>query len=187
MYEELRRVETGTRLIISRSARNLQYFGDGLNAKVFPVAVGKKETPTPTGIYKIVNKIINPGNILGTRWMGLSIPGGNYGIHGTNNPSSIGKFISKGCIRMHNHDVEKIFPLINIGTPVLITDIQDNSLPPQNKPNKHMEGRKNHIVKAGETLWKISNIYNVSMELIIRANNISNPDVLKPGQILIIP
>lgn len=187
MHEELRRVETGTRLVVFRSARNLEYFGDGLSAKIFRVAVGKKETPTPTGIYKIVNKIINPGNILGTRWMGLSVPGGNYGIHGTNNPSSIGKFASKGCIRMHNHDVEEIFNLVNIGTPVIITEGQDNALPPQNNPSEHMEGRKNHVVKPGETLWNISRFYNVSMELIIRANNISDPNVLKPGQVLVIP
>jgi hypothetical protein len=58
---------------------------------------------------------------LGTRWLGLNVPTGNYGIHGTNAPWSIGRFASNGCIRMHNRDIEAIFPLCPIGTPVQIT------------------------------------------------------------------
>lgn len=54
---------------------------DGQARKVYPVAVGRPSTPSPVG----------------TRWMGLSIPG--YGIHGTNEPKSIGKAASHGCIR----------------------------------------------------------------------------------------
>ena len=46
--------------------------------------------------------------------MGLNNPG--YGIHGTNNPSSIGTAASLGCIRMHNHHVEELFPLVSIST-----------------------------------------------------------------------
>lgn len=88
---------------------------------VYPVAVGKPATPTPVGEWQIGHKVVHPNwQVLGTRWMGLNIPWGNYGIHGTNAPWSIGRYISNGCIRMHNHDIEAIFPLVPVGTPVSI-------------------------------------------------------------------
>ncbi|MFZ5634631.1 MAG: L,D-transpeptidase family protein [Bacillota bacterium] len=174
------RPEAGTQLEIIRAARRLNYYNGDKIIKTYPVAVGKPSTPTPLGSYKVVNKIIKPGDILGTRWMGLDIPNGPYGIHGTNNPSSIGKFISNGCIRMYNGDVEELFPKINIGTPVIITDGKGNA------PPVSQEG-KQYVVKPGDTLWKISQIYGVPLDDIIRANNLADPDILIPGQVLIIP
>ena len=53
---------------------------------------------------------------LGTRWLGLSIKG--YGIHGTNNPASIGKNASHGCVRMRNRDVEELFGMVGVGDQV---------------------------------------------------------------------
>ncbi|MGZ0879436.1 L,D-transpeptidase [Priestia megaterium] len=47
--------------------------------------------------------------------------GNTYGIHGNNNESSIGKYVSHGCVRMHNKDVEKLYEKVQIGTPVAIT------------------------------------------------------------------
>lgn len=85
----------------------------------YPIAIGKPSTPSPIGSWEIINKKIMDGRqVYGTRWLGLSKP--NYGIHGTNNPSCIGKAVSLGCIRMRNHDIETIFPLIHLGTPVKI-------------------------------------------------------------------
>lgn len=77
-------------------------------------------TETPKGSYKIINKAVNPGGVYGAKWLGLNIPGGGYGIHGTNNPSSIGKNVSRGCIRMYNRDVIALFNLVPVGTPVKI-------------------------------------------------------------------
>jgi lipoprotein-anchoring transpeptidase ErfK/SrfK len=88
--------------------------------KVYPVAIGKPKTPTPKGTFKIINKAINPGGAFGIRWLGLNAPGGGYGIHGTNNPSSIGKSISNGCIRMYNNDVLELSNLVSVGTTVKI-------------------------------------------------------------------
>jgi len=79
---------------------------------------GKPSTPTPRGNFKIINRAINPGGPFGVRWLGLSKPG--YGIHGTNNPSSIGKAISNGCIRLSNANVLELANLVPIGTPVRI-------------------------------------------------------------------
>ena len=101
-------------------ARQLTVFSDEEHFKTYPCAVGKPTTPSPLGKWHIVNKIVDPGGVLGTRWMGLNVPWGNYGIHGTNNPWSIGRWISLGCIRLHNQDVEEVFSWTGRGTPVTV-------------------------------------------------------------------
>ncbi|MDD4549966.1 MAG: peptidoglycan-binding protein [Syntrophomonadaceae bacterium] len=88
--------------------------------KTYQVAVGKKKTPTPLGNWTIVSKALNPGGPFGVRWMRLSVPWGGYGIHGTNNPKSIGKAVSHGCIRLYNEDVVEVYDLTPIGTSVII-------------------------------------------------------------------
>jgi LysM repeat protein len=180
--------EAGTRLTINTTLRRLYHYRGGELVKVYPVAVGKPSTPTPTGDYKIITKILNPGGVLGTRWMGLSIPGGNYGIHGTNNPSSIGTAVSLGCIRMHNHNVEELFPQVNIGTPVHITRVTRD--PQDTKPSTDKSpspGDTVYTVQPGDTLWEISQKYNLTPEELAAFNNIENPDIIYPGQELIIP
>ncbi|MCX7920580.1 MAG: L,D-transpeptidase [Clostridia bacterium] len=107
-------------ITVNVNTRTLTVFKDGKWFKSFPVAVGKPSTPTPRGTFKIKNKAVNPGGPYGVRWMGLTVPGGGYGIHGTNNPASIGKAVSNGCIRMQNKDILEIFPLIPVGTVVNI-------------------------------------------------------------------
>ena len=86
--------------------------------KRYPIAIGKILTPTPTGNYMIVNKEEDPGGPYGEMWMGLSKP--HYGIHGTDNPSSIGKEASRGCIRMYNEDVVELSTMVPLGTNVYI-------------------------------------------------------------------
>ncbi|MGE5598752.1 MAG: L,D-transpeptidase family protein [Bacteroidota bacterium] len=84
---------------------------------VFPVALGKIGTPTPVGSFRIKHKA-QWGGGFGSRWMGLDVPWGVYGIHGTNRPWSIGGYESHGCIRMFNADVEQLYELVPAGTPV---------------------------------------------------------------------
>lgn len=98
---------------------------------VFPDATGTTgESITPVGKYRVTTKQANPNwrwegkvyapytqdkaNGLGTRWIGISLP--SYGMHGTNDPFSIGKDISHGCVRHQNADVTKAFPMISTGT-----------------------------------------------------------------------
>lgn len=88
--------------------------------KTYKVATGKKESPTPLGTYKITSKG-KWGEGFGSRWMGLNVPWGIYGIHGTNKPGSIGFNASGGCIRMRNSDIEELFGKIKEGTTVIIT------------------------------------------------------------------
>lgn len=85
----------------------------------FRCALGKPSTPTPAGNWIIREKVTNPSwEVLGSHWMGLNVPTGNYGIHGTNAPWSIGHYISNGCIRLLNEHIQFIFPLVPIGTPI---------------------------------------------------------------------
>ncbi|OXS79982.1 L,D-transpeptidase [Domibacillus enclensis] len=103
---------------ISTSKRQLKLFDESTLIKSYPIAVGKMLTPTPAGTYRIINKQINPGGPFGVLWMGLSKP--HYGIHGTNDPSSIGQNVSHGCIRMFNTDVLDLSSYVPIGTRVVI-------------------------------------------------------------------
>jgi lipoprotein-anchoring transpeptidase ErfK/SrfK len=106
-------------IYISTSRKRLALMRDGTVVKRYPIGVGKMLTPTPAGTYTIVNKAPNPGGPFGVMWMGLSKP--HYGIHGTNNPASIGKYVSHGCIRMYNNDVLELSKLVPIGTRVHIS------------------------------------------------------------------
>ncbi len=105
-------------IIINIGAKRLAVYKGGRLFRQYAVATGKEETPTPTGIFTVVNKQPNPGGPYGTRWLGLSRRG--YGIHGTNDPSSIGENASNGCVRMFNEDVEALFDVAPVGTVVRI-------------------------------------------------------------------
>jgi hypothetical protein len=99
----------------------LHLYREGKLYRTFPIALGTIETPTPIGKWRIVDKHKNWGSGFGTRWMGLDVPWGMYGIHGTNRPEFIGQYVSNGCIRMLNPDVEWLYDWIPIGTSVIIT------------------------------------------------------------------
>ncbi|MEW6448358.1 MAG: L,D-transpeptidase family protein [Bacillota bacterium] len=107
-------------IIIDIKRRRLMLFEGTRLLHTFPVAVGKPETPTPVGNWRIKRKAMNWGDGFGTRWLGLTVPWGIYGIHGTNKPYSIGGYESAGCIRMFNRHVETLYPLVRAGTPVII-------------------------------------------------------------------
>lgn len=87
--------------------------------KSYTIATGKPSSPTPLGSFVIIHKA-RWGEGFGSRWMGLNVPWGNYGIHGTNQPGSIGGNVSAGCIRMRNSDIEDLYEIVSQNTPVLI-------------------------------------------------------------------
>ena len=116
-------------IVVSLEDRKLALVEDGQVKKVYTVAVGKPSTPSPVGTFTIQRRAMNPtyshdgrtvppgpGNPVGTRWMGLSIKG--YGIHGTNEPNSIGKAASHGCIRMGKKDLEEFYAMVGVGDTV---------------------------------------------------------------------
>ena len=118
-------------VLVSIPDRKLAVLEDGLVLRVFPVAVGAAESPSPDGEFQIINRLSNPtyyhpgkvipagpANPLGSRWIGLNLKG--YGIHGTNVPRSIGKAASHGCIRMAKRDLEQFFEMVSVGDAVVI-------------------------------------------------------------------
>jgi hypothetical protein len=137
--KELRRAYR-TVITIDRSSFRLRLFKRLRFAKGYGVAVGLPDYPTPTGLFSIQSKQVNPtwtapnspwagelagqsvaggaaNNPLKARWMGVS---GAVGIHGTGQPWTIGSRASHGCIRMTVPDVIDLFRRVSIGTPVLI-------------------------------------------------------------------
>jgi lipoprotein-anchoring transpeptidase ErfK/SrfK len=126
------------RITIDQSAHRLILFRSGKVFRTYRIAVGQPKYPTPNGIFRIVDKQKNPtwtppdsewaqdakvtppgpDNPLGTRWMGLDEP--SIGIHGTNDPQSLGYSVSHGCVRMAMADVEELFDLVAEGTQVEI-------------------------------------------------------------------
>lgn len=126
-------------VIVSIPDRLLALVEDGRTLKLYPVAVGAPESPSPEGEFKVINRIENPtyyrpgtviepgkDNPLGTRWIGLNLKG--YGIHGTNVPASIGKAASHGCIRMRQSDLEELFAILRPGDVVKIRSERDEEL-----------------------------------------------------------
>jgi lipoprotein-anchoring transpeptidase ErfK/SrfK len=126
-------------IVINRELNRLYLYNETKLRRTFAVATGQAIYPTPRGRWHIVVKWRNPwwyppvqddwarglkpvppgpGNPLGTRWMGLDAPG--VGIHGTDEPSSIGYSASHGCIRMQVPDAEWLFDHVDVGTTVYI-------------------------------------------------------------------
>lgn len=114
------RPEGRVTLVVNVPARSLEVLSDGKPYKKYRIAAGRSDTPSPYGEWIITWKAYHSGDIFGTRFMGLNVPWGGYGIHGTNRPWSIGQFASKGCIRMRNKDIEELFEWVPVGTPVRI-------------------------------------------------------------------
>ncbi|MFZ5591219.1 MAG: L,D-transpeptidase family protein [Bacillota bacterium] len=107
-------------IVININQRKLLLIRNGMPVRSYPVAVGKSSTPTPIGQWKVIHKSTNWGTGFGTRWLGLNVPWGIYGIHGTNKPGSIGGWQSHGCIRMFNRHVEELYKQVPLGTTVYI-------------------------------------------------------------------
>ena len=127
------------RVLVSIPDRKLAVLEDGKIIRTFPVAVGAVSSPSPTGQFQIVRRLANPtyyhpgvvippgdDNPIGPRWVGLNKKG--YRIHGTNEPRSIGKAASHGCIRMRNRDIEQFFRMVRVGDTVEIRMERDEEI-----------------------------------------------------------
>ncbi|MFH1453094.1 MAG: L,D-transpeptidase family protein [Armatimonadota bacterium] len=130
----LANIEEG--LVLNLPERSIYLYKNNEVVAVYPVAIGALGWNTPTGSYSLAVKQKNPtwfppswanvshpvypgpNNPLGDRWMGLSRNG--YGIHGTNNPQSIGLAASHGCIRMYTENARELFEQVAVGMPIKI-------------------------------------------------------------------
>ena len=128
-YPGLRAVPQTIR--IDKGSNTLFLYRWGFLARTYVVGTGRRPDLTPEGTFRVVAKVKDPAgpgpgpSPFGTRWMGLDVPGREdgmtYGIHGTDDPRSIGGHVSSGCIRMFNRDAEELFDRVLLGTPVVIT------------------------------------------------------------------
>ncbi|HVF53575.1 MAG TPA: L,D-transpeptidase [Actinomycetota bacterium] len=123
---------TAYRILIERSEFKLTLLKGSEVLMEVPVGIGTGETPTPVGRFYISSllKPSDPNTIYGTYAYGLSGYSETLeewraekiiGLHGTNDDTSIGIGSSHGCIRMHNYDLEKLIPLLPLGTPIDIS------------------------------------------------------------------
>ncbi len=114
---------------VDKSEHTLSVFINGLFVKRYRVSLGA-EGRTPCGSFTIREKVHHPEwqghpygdpeNIIGDWWLGLKGPVTGLGIHGTNDPDSIGKDVSKGCVRMLNDEVDELANTVPKGSPVVI-------------------------------------------------------------------
>ena len=132
-------------LVVNLAELAVYHFHQGTFMRRYPLAAGKRDWETPTGNYKILNKIKNPtwripdsimeemgynnadfyfevppgpDNPLGTYWMATSAKG--VGLHATTAPWSIGRYVSHGCLRMFHEHIEELFPQVEVGMPIRI-------------------------------------------------------------------
>lgn len=115
------------------------FFNDINMVKTYPLGLGVLDSPTPFGSFTIAEKTEHPiWNIpasLREKYGRETIPPGpdnplgeyrlrlsrhDYGIHGTNSPWGVGRLVSHGCIRLYPEDIEELFSLVTVGTPVEI-------------------------------------------------------------------
>ena len=120
-------------ILVDKSQNIMLLKSDEEVMKTYIVSTGK-DNCTPVGVFKIVNKLVDPTwfragavvpagsseNVLGTRWMGFDLAG--YGIHGTTEPKDLGKQVTQGCVRLSNSDVEELYNIIPTGTEVTVVE-----------------------------------------------------------------
>jgi L,D-transpeptidase catalytic domain len=123
--------QAARRIVVSIPLRKLALLEGDRIIKIYDVTVGAPASPSPYGEFQIVQRLENPTyykpgvvigpgahNPLGPRWIGLSVKG--FGLHGTNQPNSIGKDASHGCIRLRNRDIKDLFARVQVGDRVSI-------------------------------------------------------------------
>jgi lipoprotein-anchoring transpeptidase ErfK/SrfK len=131
------------KIYIDTKERLLEVFDNNQLVCVFPITPGSTTLPAPVGTWKIVgattwpwfrydegmlnygvrtedyyNLPPGPNNLVGVLWMGLNRPG--IGVHGTNNPETIGRAASHGCVRLANWDAARVKELVSVGNTVII-------------------------------------------------------------------
>jgi len=126
--------------------------------KRYTIATGTGETPSPIGTYRITSRFAGELGGFGTRFLGLNVPWGQFGIHGTNKPSSIGSNASHGCIRMFIKDSEELYSLVPDGTKVILEGgpygLLDQSLRPLQPGD-----RSSHVAAVQARLMQLGYSY----------------------------
>jgi len=127
----------GEGIVIDKSLNRLYVFEGGRITARFDVATGRDPSFTPEGHFTVVSRSDAPGEPrYGARWLGLSVPGWadrkgppgdprapaghKYGLHGTDEPWTVGGHHSSGCVRLRNEDIIRLYEMAPLGTVVEI-------------------------------------------------------------------
>lgn len=195
-------------IIINIPSRTLDLYKDGKLKKTYPVGVGKANFPTPVGNFKVIRLVKGPGwenpykpmgetrinagknNPLGTRWIGFKeVPGGEFGIHGTDNPASVGKYCSHGCVRMLIKDSEELFDNISMETPVFVTYetvriyINNSNVYIKAYQDEYKIG-KNNISNVKDLVKQFNNMIIWNASLAMQAIKTSSGEAVKIGTLI---
>lgn len=125
-----------TRLVVDLGDRAVYLYTQNTLEATYPVSIGKPDWETPTGTFQINHMEMNPvwqhpitketipagpDNPLGSRWIGFAATNQyEIGFHGTNQPATVGQAISHGCLRMHEADIQALYPQLRLGIPVVV-------------------------------------------------------------------
>ncbi|TCP31809.1 L,D-transpeptidase-like protein [Scopulibacillus darangshiensis] len=147
-------------IIVNKARHELVFINDNDIVMKVPVATGKTKELTPEGLFTVIVKAKepyyrkknipggDPDNPLGSRWIGFDARGTNgriYGVHGNNNPDSIGKDVSAGCIRMQEEAIQRLFDLVPAGTKILIVD-SDQSFQTLGRQYNALDGHSHLLI-----------------------------------------
>lgn len=163
-------VPSGSWIWIDIHQKSLTLYEGTQVRKQYVIATGAWHTPSPIGSYTITHRFAGELGGFGTRFLGLNVPWGQYGIHGTNKPGSIGSNASHGCIRMHVRDSEELYGLVGNGTKVVMTggpygllDTSLRELQPGDR-NSHVAAVQARLLQLGYTYQWPDGIYGQSTQ-----------------------
>ena len=142
--------------------------------KRYPIASGTWETPSPIGVFYITHRFAGELGGFGTRFLGLNVPWGQFGIHGTNRPGSIGSNASHGCIRMFVQDSEELYGKVGNWSKVVIQggpygqlDSSLRTLRPGDR-NSHVAAVQRRLISLGYLYGNADGVYGTGTAAAVR-------------------
>ena len=163
-------VPEGAWIWIDITQKSLTLYEGTQVKKRYVVATGTGDTPTPIGTFRITSRFAGELGGFGTRFLGLNVPWGQFGIHGTNRPDTIGSNASHGCIRMHVRDSEELYGLVPNGAKVVIQggpygllDSYLRRLIPGDR-NSHVAAVQRRLQTLGYYTGQVDGIYGRGMQ-----------------------
>ena len=144
-------VPDGPWILINLQQKSLTLYNGVEPQKRYAIASGTYYTPSPIGTYRVSNRFSGKLGGFGTRFLGLSVPWGQFGIHGTNKPGSIGSNASHGCIRMFTKDAEALYKQVPNGAKVVIEGGSYGYLDTYLRPLRAGD-RNSHVVAVQDKL-----------------------------------
>lgn len=151
-------VPEGLWILINTEQKSLILYEGTIVKKRYTVATGTSNTPSPIGTFRISHRFAGDLGGFGTRFLGLNVGWGQFGIHGTNKPRSIGSNASHGCIRMFIKDSEALYAAVPNGTKVVIEGGAYGQLDSYLRSLKAGD-RNSHVVAVQRKLYVLGYYY----------------------------